>query len=223
MLSNFVILIILIFPECQGLTKTFTVWLLNGYCAKDCWVLQNCTTFFGNIIVRPSLPGKNVALPKTKTSKDASFPALREISGYLIVVFAEEYPGLPLLFPNLSVIRGMELFLHYALVFYRADLKKINLPSLTVIKSGGVRIEHNEKMCYVETIRWRSIILEKTQTKENFGIAFNMNNKNCYDKCYSRKCFAPSGHGSARIQYCWGPGNTKTKDMECQQCEFASN
>eukprot|EP00794_Sanderia_malayensis_P009771 gene9771-10770_t len=189
-----------------------TLWLLDGWCTRGCSELQNCTTFFGNIIVRPALTVKGNS---TITKKMDSFPALREITGYLIVVFLKEYSKMPYLFPNLAVIRGRELFLHYALVYYRTELEKVNLPSLTVIESGGVRIDHNDNMCYVETVRWSSIVLENTQTRENFGLVFNKNNKNCYDKCYSRKCFAPSGHGNTRRQYCWGPGS-KTGSFECQ-------
>ncbi len=203
------------FLECD-LYGTHTIWLLDGWCTKGCEQLRNCTTVYGNIIVRPAFKFGAKVLKK----QENSYPALREITGYLIVVFIKEYPGLPKLFPSLAVIRGMQLLLHYALVFYRTELQKVNLPALTVIKSGGVRIDHNDKMCYLETIRWKSIVLEKTQTKENFGIAFDKNNKNCYDKCYSRKCFAPSGHGNARQQYCWGPGNKEKGDFECQKCKL---
>lgn len=47
-----------------------------------------------------------------------SFPKLREITGYLLLYRVNGLTTLANLFPNLSVIRGHDLFMNYALVVY---------------------------------------------------------------------------------------------------------
>ena len=190
------------------------LWLSKGKCAdvSNCEPLRNCTTLQGSIVVRATYS------PNVKALFDASFPALREITGYLIIFYLRDTHSLSNLFPNLAVIRGQEQVVHYSLVIYRTFLEKVTLPSLTVIKSGGVRIDHNDQMCYIETIRWRSIVLERSLTEENFGIAFYKNNENCYNKCLIGSCYAPSGLDSRRRQHCFGPGNSE--NAECQKCKL---
>ena len=72
---------------------------------------------------------------------------LTEITGYLLVSLVHDERSLKEIFPNLAVIRGTELFLDYSLVMYENDgLQEINLPSLTTILDGGVRIEKNIRL-----------------------------------------------------------------------------
>lgn len=47
-----------------------------------------------------------------------SFPKLREITGYLLLYRVNGLKSLAKLFPNLSVIRGQDLFINYALAVY---------------------------------------------------------------------------------------------------------
>ena len=188
----------------------------KGECSvrSKCGRLVNCTTFQGSIIVREAL-GKNVA-----TDVTAWFPALREITGYLAIVHiynSANQVTVEKLFPNLAVIRGQEQILHYSLVIVRTNLKRIVLPSLMQIQSGGVRIDNNERMCYVQTIHWRAIVLDTKQTKENFGISFYNNNEDCYDKCHG-KCIATRRHDNTRKRYCFGPGYGS--NYECQKRTF---
>eukprot|EP00795_Rhopilema_esculentum_P006272 gene6272-11692_t len=197
--------------ECVPKLHQHHLWLLKDKCAQNsnCEHLERCTTFHGSIVVR-SLFGET-----RKVLYDASFPALREITGYLIVIYLKDLPSLSNLFPNLAVIRGQEQIVHYSLVIYNTLLERVILPSLTVIKSGGVRIDHNDRMCYIKTINWRSIVLDKAHTEENFGISFYKNNENCYNKCLVGQCYAPSGHDSPRQQHCFGPGSRS--NPECQK------
>ena len=202
--------------ECTPMLFTHhQLWLSKGKCTalSNCEPLRNCTTYQGSIVVRATFN------PNAKPLFDASFPALREITGYLIIIYLRDTRSLSNLFPNLAVIRGEEQVVHYSLVIYSTLLEKVILPSLTVIKSGGVRIDHNDQMCYINTIRWRSIVLERGLTEENFGIAFYKNNENCYNKCLIGSCYAPSGLGSARKQHCLGPGNSE--NAECQKCMYS--
>ena len=195
-------------------TRKQHIWVKDGKCTESshCDQLVNCTTFKGNIILREAI-GSNI---KINTTIPATFPALLEITGYLVVVYFQK-PLKVDVFPNLAVIRGKEQIVHYSLVFYRTSLERVGLPSLTVIKSGGVRFDHNSQMCYVKTVKWRAIVLEKEHTVENFGISLYKNNDNCYDKCLDNHCVAPSGHDSTRQQYCFGPGNAT--HLECQKCK----
>lgn len=47
-----------------------------------------------------------------------TFPKLREITGYLLLYRVNGLKSLANLFPNLSVIRGQDLFINYALAVY---------------------------------------------------------------------------------------------------------
>ena len=93
---------------------------IDGRKCQGCKELDNCTTFEGSIqiqIVRQASP---------EVMSQLTEKSLKEIS------------------PNLAVIRGTELFLDYSLVMCENDgLQEINLPSLTTILDGGVRIEKN--------------------------------------------------------------------------------
>lgn len=70
------------------------------------------------------------------------------------------FTSLHQLFPNLAVIRGRTLFKDYALIIYEMlELENIGLSNLVLIERGNVRIEKNEKMCYVDTINWARITM----------------------------------------------------------------
>ena len=141
------------------------------------------------------------------------FPKLTEITGYLLVSLVYGERSLREIFPNLAVIRGKELFLDYSLVIYENDgLQEINLPSLTTILDGGVRIEKNINLCYVKTIRWESII------NSNNSLALGTNSNDCYDTCFGGKCKSPAGHGRSTRQYCWAPGDD-AQNADCQSCK----
>lgn len=61
-----------------------------------------------------------VLMDKTNESDfvNLSFPKLREITGYLLLYRVNGLKTLANLFPNLSVIRGQELFINYAIAVY---------------------------------------------------------------------------------------------------------
>ncbi|KDR13786.1 hypothetical protein L798_12081, partial [Zootermopsis nevadensis] len=84
-----------------------------------------------------------------------SFPELREITHYLLLYRINGLRSIGKLFPNLTVIRGETLFLNYALVvFEMIHLQELGLYSLTDILRGGVRIEKNPLLCFVDTVSW---------------------------------------------------------------------
>lgn len=189
------------FSEREGTLQIKTV---GGIC-QGCAQLQNCTTFHGSIQIQNSGPHMH-------------FPKLTEITGFLLVTILRNTVDLKEVFPNLAVIRGGKLFLDYSLVIYMNEgLRRINLPSLTVILSGGIRIEKNMNLCYAKTIRWKSIM--RMDVEDSSALVISENNNDCYDLCYKAKCFAPAGHGASGKQYCWGAGAPQDS-YSCQSCKF---
>jgi Receptor L domain len=88
-----------------------------------------------------------------------SFPLLTEITGYLMITGLSQIKSLSKLFPNLSVIRGDELYKGHALIiFENSGLENIGLNNLRAIEKGNVRIEKNDVLCFVDTVDWASIL-----------------------------------------------------------------
>ncbi|XP_058788861.1 insulin-like receptor [Phymastichus coffea] len=86
---------------------------------------------------------------------DLVFPDLVEITGYLLLFRVQGLTKIGNIFPNLTVIRGHQLFVNYALVaFEMMSLQEIGLHSLTDIMRGSVRFEKNPLLCYADTIDW---------------------------------------------------------------------
>lgn len=191
---------------------------INKDKCENCGELENCTTWEGSIQVQL------VRRAQDSVMKQLRFPKLTEITGHLLISLVYGKRSLKEIFPNLAVIRGRELFLGYSLVIYENDgLEEINLPSLTTILDGGVRIEKNINLCYVKTVRWKSIMTNITEDELNYSLVLNSNNNDCYDKCFQalggqRKCTPPAGHGSLTNQHCWAPGNPQNYD--CQSCKY---
>lgn len=99
-----------------------------------------------------------------KEITNISFPNLVEITGYLILYRIGGFTSLHQLFPNLAIIRGRELFKDYSLIIYEMlELTEIGLSNLVEISRGNVRIEKNEKMCFVNTINWSKITHMKSE------------------------------------------------------------
>ena len=180
----------------------------------NCKSLENCTTYEGSIQIQI------VRRASQEVMNQLRFPKLTEITGHLLVSLVYSQRSLKEIFPNLAVIRGREVFLDYSLVIYEnGGLKEINLPSLTTILHGGVRIEKNINLCYVETIRWKSIM--RSNIENEYSVVLSSNNNDCYDACFQapggqKKCTPPAGHGSLN-EHCWAPG--KSDDHECQSCK----
>nr|CAD7587723.1 unnamed protein product [Timema genevievae] len=89
---------------------------------------------------------------------NVTFPELREITDYLLLYRVNGLRSVGKLFPNLAVIRGNTLFFNYAFIsFEMIHLQEIGLQSLTDILRGGVRIEKNPLLCFVNTVDWDHI------------------------------------------------------------------
>jgi insulin receptor len=120
--------------------------------------LQDCRVVEGYVHIQLIDPGNNDTLELDKLS----FPKLREISHHLLLFRVSGLRSLAHLFPNLAVIRGASLFDQYALVAYEMfSLQDVALPKLAVIARGGVLLEKNPLLCYVNTVDWSRIVKDR--------------------------------------------------------------
>ncbi|CAG2100850.1 unnamed protein product, partial [Medioppia subpectinata] len=179
--------------------------------------LKNCTVVEGYV---------RIVLIDNGTPKDyenLTFPALREITDYLLLFRAMGLPSLGKLFPNLSVIRGRNLFHDFALVVYEMlNLQQLGLRSLTHIVRGAVRVEKNPNLCFVETIDWDRIA---KSAKNGHYIHGNKARKEC-PICSSQCPYSSArtldgkqiGDQSGRL--CWNSQNDFCQKLSCPiECE----
>uniref|UniRef100_A0A7N8Y4L7 Tyrosine-protein kinase receptor n=1 Tax=Mastacembelus armatus TaxID=205130 RepID=A0A7N8Y4L7_9TELE len=137
-------------------------------------LLDNCTIIEGHL--------KILLMFKTKTEdfRGLSYPKLRVVTDYVLLFRVYGLETLSNLFPNLTVIRGNNLFFNYALVIYEMlQLKEVGLHSLMNITRGAVRIEKNPDLCYLATLDWSKIL---DSVEDNF-IMQNKNERECGDVC----------------------------------------
>ena len=178
-----------------------------------CDRLRECTSVVGSV----HLKGISFSESSAHLRRELHFPKLREITGHLIVTFLEDgATSVSDILPNLAVIHGRveNQFLGYALVVYKnKGLQNLGLNSLTLVKQGGIKIEFNPKLCYLDRIRWQALMDNGQATK--YELAMKGNSKDCFPKC-SESCRTPSGQGSSsHIKYCWG-----RNQKNCQKCEY---
>lgn len=137
--------------------------------------LENCTVVEGYLKIL-LIVNKNT---NQEVFRTLSFPKLTMITDYLLLFRVPGLKSLSTLFPNLSVIRGHNLFWNYAMVIYEMnDLKDIGLHSLRNITRGAIRVEKNQELCYLDSIDWSLIM----NADLNF-IAGNKQTKECEVVC----------------------------------------
>lgn len=136
--------------------------------------LENCTVIEGHL---------KILLMFHTTAEDfrgVSFPKLTVVTDYLLLFRVYGLESLSGLFPNLTVIRGNNLFFNYALVvFEMLQLKEIGLHSLMNVTRGAVRLEKNPDLCYLSTLDWSQIL---DSVEDNYIVA-NKNEGECGDVC----------------------------------------
>ncbi|XP_078138968.1 insulin-like growth factor 1a receptor [Centroberyx gerrardi] len=138
--------------------------------------LENCTVVEGYL---------QILLISDKTNnlnqelfRSLSFPKLTVVTDYLLLFRVSGLDSLSTLFPNLSVIRGRNLFYNYALVIFEmTSLKDIGLYNLRNITRGTIRIEKNPELCYLDSVDW-SLIMDADYNKNE-----NTQYKECGDVC----------------------------------------
>lgn len=139
--------------------------------------LKDCNIIDGPLTI--ALVANNTNPYTPQDYQNITFPALEEITEYLLIFRVQGLTTLADLFPNLAVIRGRELVSNYALIIYEmTHLQKINLPKLTDILRGSVRIEGNPNLCFASTINWDGIC--KHAYTHHF---IKDNNSGCNNRC----------------------------------------
>lgn len=137
--------------------------------------LENCSIIEGNL---------QILLMFTTGAEDfrgLSFPRLLMITEYLLLFRVYGLESLRDLFPNLSVIRGTNLFFNYALVIFEMPhLREIGLHSLGHVLRGSVRIERNQELCHLSTIDWGLLLPDAV---DNSYIVGNKLAEECADVC----------------------------------------
>ncbi|XP_044227253.1 insulin-like growth factor 1 receptor isoform X2 [Thunnus albacares] len=141
--------------------------------------LENCTVVEGYLQIL-LIGDKNNNNINQEVFRSLSFPKLTMITDYLLLFRVSGLDSLSTLFPNLTVIRGRNLFYNYALVIFEmTSLKDIGLFNLRNITRGAIRIEKNPELCYLDSIDW-SLIMD---AEFNNFIAGNKQSKECSDVC----------------------------------------
>lgn len=141
--------------------------------------LENCTVVEGYLQIL-LIGDKNNNNMNQEVFRSLSFPKLTMITDYLLLFRVSGLDSLSTLFPNLTVIRGRNLFYNYALVIFEmTSLKDIGLYNLRNITRGAIRIEKNPELCYLDSIDW-SLIMD---AEFNNYVAGNKQSKECSDVC----------------------------------------
>lgn len=136
--------------------------------------LENCTVIEGHLRILL------ISGTKPEDFRGLSFPKLVVVTDYLLLFRVYGLESLSDLFPNLTVIRGSNLFFNYALVIFEMlQLREIGLHSLMNITRGAVRLEKNPDLCYLSTLDWSKIL---DSVEDNYIMA-NKNDKECGDVC----------------------------------------
>ncbi|XP_066141360.1 insulin receptor-like isoform X2 [Euwallacea fornicatus] len=118
-------------------------------------VLRNCTEIIGNLSI--------VLLQNTKSVHDYDdyvFPELHRISGYVILYRVKHLTSLGQLFPNLRMIRGVDLLAQENVVLSVYDLpsmREIGTTKLSYIGRGYVKMGKVPNLCFANTVDWKRI------------------------------------------------------------------
>ena len=136
----------------------------------------NCSVVEGSISITSAV----YAMDREEEWHNVSLPNLVEVTDFVLLYRADEIDSLETLFPKLSVIRGHKLVQFYALAIYQMkNMLRVGLPSLTHIMNGGVRIEKNPLLCYVDTVDWRKIVVQKNDRDSHIEIIGNQEANKC--------------------------------------------
>ncbi|XP_028165165.1 insulin receptor-like [Ostrinia furnacalis] len=115
-------------------------------------MLKDCMVILGNL--------KIVIMEQAHKDDfvNISFPKLREVTGYVAFYRVNGLESIGQLFPNLTRIRGEQLFYNYALIIFDIpDLKEVGLYNLLKVDRGGVIIWTVPQACFINTINWNLI------------------------------------------------------------------
>lgn len=143
--------------------------------------LDDCSIIEGNLEIK-WLYSRVTAANYT----DIKFPKLLEITGYVLFYRVNGLLTLGDLFPNLRVIRAIDVFWDYGLVLYEnEDLMSLSLPKLSYIGSNVVAMM-NPQLCYIDDhVNWRYITPRGRSPTTNSN-KVKKNGCNLFDGCPAR-------------------------------------
>lgn len=176
--------------------------------------IRGCTVIEGHLII--------AAMPDQDDRTNLTFPELREITDFMLLYEALPIKRLDQLFPNLAVIRGNRLKMDYALIIFRMSvLEEVGLVGLTHILRGGVRIEKNPRLCYVQTILWHKLVDPKYHS--NIHIEENEYVNNCPDVCPKDCLDRDDGIINSGRKLCWNKNRCQTLTSNCKDLTCYKN
>ena len=176
------------------------------------WKYENCSVVEGHISITSAV--YEMTDTDTDNPGNYSLPNLVEVTDYVVLYRAEQINSLETLFPRLSVIRGHKLIHSYALAIYQTKrMVRVGLPSLTHIMNGGVRIEKNPLLCYVDTIDWKKIVVRESDKNAHIVMIDNQEPNKCLDKCPS-KCSNCWSSSDCQRELVPCPGGTNYENQE---------
>lgn len=134
--------------------------------------VENLNTLRGCRVIEGFLQIVLIDKANDTSYESLSFPELREITGYLLLYRVNGLKSLAKLFPNLSVIRGQDLFMSYAIAIYEmVHMQEIGLYNLVNVVRGAIYITKNPMLCFTQTIDWIRIA---PSGKESHDIYVNL-------------------------------------------------
>nr|XP_026654961.1 insulin receptor-related protein [Zonotrichia albicollis] len=178
--------------------------------------LENCSIIEGNL---------QILLMFTTGAEDfrgLSFPRLLMVTEYLLLFRVYGLESLRDLFPNLSVIRGTNLFFSYALVIFEMPhLRDVGLHSLGHILRGSVRIERNQELCHLSTIDWGLLLPDGGDSTYIVG---NKLAEECADVCpgildVEKPCVQTSVNGQLDYR-CWTSSYCQKGGWHCHGLSY---
>ncbi|XP_076822767.1 receptor tyrosine-protein kinase erbB-3-like [Clavelina lepadiformis] len=137
---------------------------------------------------------------------------IEEVTGYVLIAL-NHLPIIPL--KNLKVIRGRELFegkyslfvkYNYNITTPSDGLRELRLNSLTEVIRGNVIIDHNQQLCFMDTIHWDDILNPVQRRTGDWIYQIGNDNKE------PSQCARCSG---SCVAGCWAGGNEMCQQQQC--------
>ncbi|KAH8374916.1 hypothetical protein KR200_008584, partial [Drosophila serrata] len=173
------------------------------------YLLENCTTIEGFLLI--------TLMTNVTIGPNHSFPLLKEVTDFIVVFRVNGLHSLSQIFPNLNVIRGNNLFDGYSFIVYsNPDLVNLGLSNLRSISHGGVRIEKNRVLCYVETIDWLHLMAENA-TQSEVVLQMNGRERDC-PKCAEEDKLIGDGQDSTALSVPGQSGGCREHDNHKRYC-----
>ncbi|XP_030745702.1 insulin-like receptor isoform X2 [Sitophilus oryzae] len=191
--------------------------------------LRNCTEITGNLNI--------VLIETTKSVSEYDqyvFPELTRVTGYVLFFKVKHVTSIGKLFPNLRLIRGLELFFEFSLVLYNLpNLKEIGTDKLFYIARGGVKIDKAPQLCYADTIQWRHIgnntHLDIRDTKDDCpacpekcnGSCWNQNSCQIFtDQCHQECLGCTENNSTTHCEVCKNYNDNGTCVAKCPSDKY---